>query len=326
MRAAPERPAFYALGSGRAGDLIALLHPPYTAWHLGYFALGAAVAPTLYVNRLLWGLAAFALAVGVAAHALDELHDRPLRTGFSERTLIALAAVSLLGALAIGVAGAIVVSPLLVPLIVLGGLFLPAYNLEWIGGRVHGDLWFALGWGAFPAFTGYFVESLKIALPGVLIALGCAASERRAAAPKRAGAGAETAHTFGQRPARARRRQRRGADAQRAAGAARRSACGDVAGGGRDGLRARRCAALSAVRRASVRRSGSRLQQVCAGARMDRERAGRRDAVGREQREHVAAKAAAHDPRAGGAGLARAGDRHLDGRRRDLKVVAQAGV
>jgi hypothetical protein len=188
MRAAPERPAFYALGSGRAGDLIALLHPPYTAWHLGYFALGAAVAPTLYVNRLLWGLAAFALAVGVAAHALDELHDRPLHTGFSERTLIALAAVSLLGALAIGVAGAIVVSPLLVPLIVLGGLFLPAYNLEWIGGRVHGDVWFAIGWGAFPAFTGYFVESLKIALPGVLIALGCAAlsvAQRRLSAPAR---------------------------------------------------------------------------------------------------------------------------------------------
>jgi hypothetical protein len=188
MRAAPERPAFYALGSGRVGDLAALLHPPYTAWHLSYFALGAAVAPHLYVNRLLWGLAAFALAVGVAAHALDELHDRPLRTGFSDRTLIVLATVSLLGALAIGVAGAIVVSPLLVPLIVLGGLFLPAYNLEWIGGRLHGDVWFAIGWGAFPAFTGYFVESLKVALPGVLIALGCAAlsvAQRRLSAPAR---------------------------------------------------------------------------------------------------------------------------------------------
>ncbi len=130
MRAAPERPAFYALGGGRVGDLLTLLHPPYTAWHLSYFALGAALAPHMYVNRLLWGLAAFALAVGVAAHALDELNDRPLRTGLSDRALIALAVVSLLGALAIGVAGAIVVSPLLVPLIVLGGLFLPAYNLE----------------------------------------------------------------------------------------------------------------------------------------------------------------------------------------------------
>lgn len=188
MRAAPERPAFYALGGGRASDLLTLLHPPYTAWHLSYFALGAALAPHMYVNRLLWGLAAFALAVGVAAHALDELNDRPLRTGLSDRALIALAAVSLLGALAIGVAGAIVVSAWLIPLIVLGGLFLPAYNLEWIGGRLHGDVWFAIGWGGFPAFTGYFVEALKIDLPGVLIALACtvlSVAQRRLSSPAR---------------------------------------------------------------------------------------------------------------------------------------------
>jgi hypothetical protein len=188
MRAAPERPAFYALGGGRAGDLLTLLHPPYTAWHLSYFALGAAVAPHVHVDRLLWGLGAFALAVGVAAHALDELHDRPLQTGLSRRTLLALAIVSLLGAVAIGVAGTIVVSPLLVPLVVAGAVFLPAYNLEWAGGRLHGDLWFALGWGAFPAFTGYFVNSLKIALPGVLIALGClllSVAQRRLSSPAR---------------------------------------------------------------------------------------------------------------------------------------------
>jgi hypothetical protein len=188
MRAAPERPAFYALGGGRAGELLTLLHPPYTAWHLSYFALGAALAPHMYVNRLLWGLAAFALAVGVAAHALDELNDRPLRTGLSDRALIALAVVSLLGALAIGVAGAIVVSARLIPLIALGGLFLPAYNLEWVGGRLHGDIWFAIGWGGFPAFTGYFVEALKIDLAGVLIAVACtvlSVAQRRLSSPAR---------------------------------------------------------------------------------------------------------------------------------------------
>jgi hypothetical protein len=188
MRAAPERAAFYALGRGRAGDLLTLLHPPYTAWHLSYLALGAAVAPHVYAGRLLWGLAAFALAVGVAAHALDELHDRPLGTGLSRRTLLALAGFSLLGALAIGVAGAIVVSPLLVPLVVAGAVFLPAYNLEWFGGRLHGDMWFAIGWGAFPAFTGYFVNSLKVAAPGVLIALGClvlSVAQRRLSSPAR---------------------------------------------------------------------------------------------------------------------------------------------
>jgi len=188
IRAAPERPAFYALGRGRVGELLTLLHPPYTAWHLSYYAIGCAVAPTLHLDRLLWGLAAFGLAVGVAAHALDELGDRPLGTSFSDRTLIFLAAVTLLGALAIGVAGVLTVSVWLAPFVLVGALFLPAYNLELIGGRMHSDIWFAVGWGAFPAFVGYFINAEKVALPGLLIACGClvmSVAQRRLSAPAR---------------------------------------------------------------------------------------------------------------------------------------------
>jgi len=183
-----NRPAFYALGGGRLGDAVTLLHPPYTAWHLSYFAFGAAVAPHVHLDRVLWGLAAFALAVGVAAHALDELHDRPLKTSISDRALVVLAVLSLLGALAIGVAGTIVVSPWLAPLVLAGGLFLPAYNLELIGGRLHNDLWFAVGWGAFPAFAGYFVNAERVAAPGLLVAAGCLAmsvAQRRLSSPAR---------------------------------------------------------------------------------------------------------------------------------------------
>jgi hypothetical protein len=188
MPAAPERPAFYALRGGRTADLLTLLHPPYTAWHLSYFALGAAAAPKLHADRLLWGLAAFALAVGVSAHAFDELHDRPLRTGLSDRALLALALGGLAGALAIGVAGVVTVSPWLAAFVLAGGAFVPAYNLELLKGRVHSDLWFAVGWGAFPAFTGYFVEAKRVGLAGVLVALGCLAmsvAQRRLSSPAR---------------------------------------------------------------------------------------------------------------------------------------------
>ncbi len=188
MRASTERPAFYALGRGLPGDLLTLLHPPYTAWHLSYVAIGAAIAPHVYVNRLLWSLAAFGLAVGVAAHALDELHDRPLHTGISDRTLIALTGVSLLGALAIGVAGVLTVTPWLAPFVVAGVLFVPAYNLELLGGRLHSDLWFAAGWGAFPAHTGYFVQAQRITLAGLAVAAGCLAlsvAQRRLSSPAR---------------------------------------------------------------------------------------------------------------------------------------------
>lgn len=187
-RRVAQRPAFYAVGGGRVGDVVTLLHPPYTLWHLSYYALGAAVAPVVHVDRLLWGLAAFALAVGVAAHALDELTGRPLRTTLGDRELAAAAAVSLAAAVAIGIAGVLSVSLWLAPLVLAGGALVPAYNLELADGRLHSDLWFALGWGAFPAFTGYFANALKVGLPGILIAAAAllvSVAQRRLSAPAR---------------------------------------------------------------------------------------------------------------------------------------------
>jgi hypothetical protein len=191
MASAPgelDRPAFYALRSGGWRDLVTLLHPPYTAWHLSYVAIGAAAAPHIYADRLAAALGAFFLAVGISAHALDELHGRPLGTKLSRPTLIGLAAAGLLGAMAIGVAGVIVVSPLIAPLVLAGGLLVPAYNLELFDGRLHNDTWFALAWGGFPAFTGYFVCALAIRPAGILVAAACcllSAAQRQLSTPVR---------------------------------------------------------------------------------------------------------------------------------------------
>jgi hypothetical protein len=183
-----ERPAFYALRPGSWRDLLTLLHPPYTAWHLSYVAIGAAAAPRLDGHRLLWTVLAFLLAVGVAAHALDELHGRPLRTSISDRTLIALTAVSLSGAVAIGVVGALSISYWLMAFVVVGVLLVLAYNLELLGGRIHSDLWFALAWGAFPAFTAFWVQAGEVRLDGVLVAAAClmlSMAQRRLSTPVR---------------------------------------------------------------------------------------------------------------------------------------------
>jgi hypothetical protein len=183
-----DRPAFYALASGGWRDLVTLLHPPYTAWHLSYVALGAAAAPSVHAGRLGATLGAFFLAAGISAHALDELNGRPLQTTLRSRTLIALAVVGLVGAVGIGVAGVIVVSVWLLPLVVLGALFVLAYNLELVGGRFHTDMWFAIGWGGFPAFTGYFAQALTIRPAGVLVTAGCcllSVAQRRLSTPAR---------------------------------------------------------------------------------------------------------------------------------------------
>jgi hypothetical protein len=182
------RPAFYALAPGGWRDLATLLHPPYTAWHLSYVALGAAVAPVVHTDRLLAALGAFFLGVGVCAHALDELHGRPLRTRLSNRALVALAFFGLAGAVAIGVAGVAIVSASLVPFVAAGAFIVLAYNLELFGGRFHSDFWFALAWGAFPAFTSYWANALSVHFEGVAMAAGCFAlslAQRRLSTPVR---------------------------------------------------------------------------------------------------------------------------------------------
>jgi hypothetical protein len=150
-----QRPAFYALRTGGWRDYVTLLHPPYTLWHLSYVAIGAALAPTLPVERLVWGLVAFALALGLGAHALDELNGRPLRTAIPTSVLAATAAVSIGGAVLIGLVATFAWTAWLLPCVVFGTFIVVAYNLELFGGRFHSDTWFAFAWGAFPVLTGY---------------------------------------------------------------------------------------------------------------------------------------------------------------------------
>jgi hypothetical protein len=183
-----DRPAFYALRPGGWRDLVTLLHPPYTLWNLANAAIGAALAPHLYGDRLAATLVAFFLGVGVCAHALDELHGRPLGTRLSSGALAATAGLSLAGAVAIGVVGAVTISLTLVPFVLAGSFIVVAYNLEWFGGRFHTAFWLAASWGAFPALTGYWVNALQLRAPAVLAALGCftlTLAQRRLSAPVR---------------------------------------------------------------------------------------------------------------------------------------------
>jgi hypothetical protein len=184
----PARPAFYALAPGGWRDLVTVLHPPYTVWHLSYVALGAVAAPVFHAGRLGATAGAFLLAVGLSAHALDELHGRPLGTRLGRGTLVGLALLGLAGALAIGIVGAITVSAWLVPFIVLGGLLVPAYNLELAAGRLHRNWVFAVAWGGFPALTGYFAQTLTIHPAGILVAGACSllsVAQRRLSTPAR---------------------------------------------------------------------------------------------------------------------------------------------
>jgi hypothetical protein len=172
------RPAFYALTGGGWRDYVTLLHPPYTLWHLSYVAIGAALGPHMKWGLLGWTVLAFFLAMGIGAHALDELNGRPLRTRIPSPLLAGLAIASIAGACAIGVVAAAGSTWWLLPFVAFGAFVAVAYNLELFDGAFHSDLWFAVAWGAFPVLRAYFaaaerlrVEALAAAAAALLLSL-----------------------------------------------------------------------------------------------------------------------------------------------------------
>lgn len=182
------RTAYYAARPGGWRDWWTLLHPPYTAWHLSYVVIGACLAPVVNTTRLIATLLAFFCAVGLAAHALDELHGRPLRTRIPAPVLVTVTVVGLAGAVGLGIAGVAQVGWPLVPFLVIGPALVVGYNFEVLGGILHNDVGFAASWGAFPVLTAYVAQTGALALAPVLAALGAfalSAAQRALSTPAR---------------------------------------------------------------------------------------------------------------------------------------------
>lgn len=188
-------PAFYARRGGPVADWWTLLHPPYTLWHVSYVVLGAAMAPTLDWTALALAALAFLLAVGLAAHALDELQGRPLGTDIGDGVLRAVAVAALTVACALGVYGTFLHGPVNWPLLVavpVGALLVVGYNLELFGGRMHTDQVFAWGWGGFPVAVGFVAQApvpawstTAAAVAATLAGVGTSYAQRRLSTPAR---------------------------------------------------------------------------------------------------------------------------------------------
>ncbi len=182
------RPAFYALGPGGWRDYVTLLHLPYTAWHLSYVVVGGCLATQVAWSRVGLTVLAFFLAMGIGAHALDELAGRPLGTAIPTSVLVALALISVIAACAVGIVVALSFSLWILPLVAIGAFLVPAYNLELFGGLFHSDIWFGVAWGAFPVVTGYVASEgtprgVAIVAAGWATALSLA--QRRLSTPVR---------------------------------------------------------------------------------------------------------------------------------------------
>jgi hypothetical protein len=126
-------------------------------------------------TRLIATLLAFFFAVGLAAHALDELHGRPLRTQIPSTALVVVAAVGLTGSITLGIVGIMKVGWALVPFLAVGPVLVVAYNFEMFGGVIHNDAGFAASWGAFPVLTAYVAQTGRLAVAPIIAAIGAAA-------------------------------------------------------------------------------------------------------------------------------------------------------
>ena len=157
---------------------VGLLFLPYTGMVLAFTVLGAMLAPKIDWERVLAMLAIYALALGIAAHALDALGTGPRKPWgavFRPARLKLIAGLALACAYGLGAWYMQRYAPWLWPVAIAEGFLLLAYNLEWFGGRFHTDAWFAFSWGALPAVAGYLLQTNTIALPALVLAAGTAA-------------------------------------------------------------------------------------------------------------------------------------------------------
>lgn len=167
------KPSWYSSkGEDVLSDFVNLLHPPYTLWHLSYVIIGIAMSPVIFLDRSVAVLLAFFLGLGVGAHALDETMGNPLRTRLSKNALYMVGFTSLACAIVIGVYYTLNVSVMILPFVLVESFFAVAYNLEMFQKRFHTDIVFALSWGSIPFLTAFFVNSLSITIPALLMALG----------------------------------------------------------------------------------------------------------------------------------------------------------
>jgi hypothetical protein len=154
--------------------LIGLLFLPYTGMVLAFTIIGAMLAELIQWDRVGAKVVIYFLALGIGAHALDAVGSkgtRPWGTVLSDKLLWTMALSSITIAYAVGIYYIMLYVPLLSLIAIAEGFFLFAYNLEWFGGRFHTDAWFAVSWGGLPVLAGYILQTNRISLAALVVAI-----------------------------------------------------------------------------------------------------------------------------------------------------------
>jgi hypothetical protein len=151
-------------------DYVTLMHLPFSSVVLGFVVIGAMMAKTVYLGRLILALSGVFLA-HQAGHYLDETKGHHWSTKIPDKSLYVFGFSFLSIAGFIGIYLALAVS-LWILLFIPPLVIIPmAYNLELWGEKFHSPIWFGIGGGALPYLGSYFLQSLTITTFSVLMAI-----------------------------------------------------------------------------------------------------------------------------------------------------------
>ncbi len=164
-------------GPTKFRSFIGLLFLPYTGMVLSFSVIGSMLGNPVHWERVVAIVAIYFFGLGIGAHALDALGSRgtkPWGTVFTRGQLWIMAIASLV--LAYGIATYYVIRyvPLLLTMALCEGFFVFAYNLEWFRGRFHTDNWFVFSWGFLPVLAGYIMQTNRISIEALAVAVSTA--------------------------------------------------------------------------------------------------------------------------------------------------------
>ena len=143
---------------------------------LAYVTFGAVLSEPFEFTRWMGLLVAYFLGLGCAAHFLDEARGHPWGTGFRQRTLFVLAAVTLVPAITLGGYYAWTLHTGFLAFVVVETFFALAYNLEWFDGRFHSDTWFAISWAALPFLASLYLQEGRLPIWSIPFAAALAST------------------------------------------------------------------------------------------------------------------------------------------------------
>jgi hypothetical protein len=152
---------------------VGMLFLPYTGMCISFALVGSLLSPTIAWDRVAAIIIIYFAALGISAHAADSMgsKSKPWGNHFSNLELMIMVVCGLVVAYGIGSFYIVYYVPLLLPIAILEGFFLIAYNYELWNGFFHSNVWFAISWGSMPLLAGYIMQTNSLSYIAILISV-----------------------------------------------------------------------------------------------------------------------------------------------------------